>query len=226
MRKSKELLVRIWGMSTNGRPFIQNTKTIEISATEALIARVEAPLTAGDVIGVQYLSGKARCTVTSLEDRGAVEKFRVCVKLLEGQECPWADELPDEMAAEAPTGQQRRRHARHKIFFNMDLCDERVNTRVKVPATDISATGCYVETMLPLSVGTILRIEFWMDSDKIQTSGMVRTMDPGVGMGIEFSALSTELQIKFQHYLDGLDVDASRVRRSVPVEEATVLPAP
>jgi hypothetical protein len=225
MRKSKELLVRIWGMSTNGRPFIQNTKTIEISATEGLIARVEAPLTVGDVIGVQYLSGKARCRVTSLEDLGVVEKFKVGVKLLEGQKCPWAEELPDEMAPEAPT-RQRRSHSRHKIFFNMDLCDERVNTRVKVPATDISANGCYVETMLPLSVGTILRIEFWLDTDKIQTSGVVRTMDPGVGMGIEFSGLSTELQIKFQQYLDGLDVDASRIRRSVPVEEATVLPAP
>jgi hypothetical protein len=86
----------------------------------------------------------------------------------------------------------------------MEMADERVNTPIRVRATDISANGCYVETMLPLSTGTILRVEFWVDGEKISTSGIVRTKDPGVGMGIEFTGLTPSAQKRFQIFLDGL----------------------
>ena len=56
-------------------------------------------------------------------------------------------------------------------------------------ATDIGGRGCYVETLLPLPLGTKVKITFWMDSEKIQTSGVVRASDGGVGMGIEFTQL-------------------------------------
>jgi hypothetical protein len=72
-------------------------------------------------------------------------------------------------------------------------------------ATDIGGRGCYVETLLPLPLGTKVKISFWMDSEKIQTSGVVRASDGGVGMGIEFTQLDNHVQDRLQKHLDKLD---------------------
>ncbi len=63
--------------------------------------------------------------------------------------------------------------------------------------------------MLPLATGTILRLELWIESEKISTTGMVRTKDPGVGMGIEFTGLTPSAQQRFQTFLDGLGETSS-----------------
>jgi len=72
-------------------------------------------------------------------------------------------------------------------------------------ATDIGGRGCYVETLVPLSVSTEVIITFWIDSDKIVTKGRVKTSDPAVGMGIEFIALEEQIQKRLQEYLDKMD---------------------
>ena len=69
-------------------------------------------------------------------------------------------------------------------------------------ASDISGRGCYVESQAPLSLGTPLTIIFWIDSDKIITPAVVRTCDPGVGMGIEFIGLSPQDQGRVQQAVE------------------------
>jgi hypothetical protein len=72
-------------------------------------------------------------------------------------------------------------------------------------ATDIGGRGCYVETLLPLPMGTRVKITFWMDDEKIQTSGVVRASDGGVGMGIEFTQLDDHVQERLQKHVEKLD---------------------
>jgi hypothetical protein len=76
---------------------------------------------------------------------------------------------------------------------------------MRVNATDISGNGCYVETVMPLPISTVLRLEFWIDQERISASATVRTRDPGVGMGIEFSGLPEDSKKRFQAYLDKQD---------------------
>ena len=208
--KKQDLQVRVWGMSQDGRAFFQQARAISISMAGAILNRIDCPLTPGEVIGVQFGSKKARCRIVSVHAENPVEKTVAEVQLLDGQECPWVEELTAEQVAADPNpGKSRRRFSRHKIFFNMEMADERVNTPIRVRATDISANGCYVETMLPLATGTILRVDFWVDAEKISTSGIVRTKDPGVGMGIEFTGLPPAIQKRFQAFLDGLGETSS-----------------
>jgi hypothetical protein len=200
-----DLQVRIWGMNQEGRAFFQQARAISITTSGAILSKIECLLTPGEVIGVQFGSKKARCRIVSVQSGDATEKTRAELQLLDGQECPWVEQLTAEQVAADPNpGKSRRRFSRHKIFFNMEMCDERVNTPMRVRATDISANGCYVETMLPLATGTILRVDFWVDSEKMSTSGIVRTKDPGVGMGIEFTGLTPASQKRFQGFLDAL----------------------
>ncbi len=76
---------------------------------------------------------------------------------------------------------------------------------MRVNATDISGNGCYVETVMPLALGTAIRVDLWMDQERLSPSAVVRTRDPGVGMGIEFTGLPEEAKKRFQAHLDKVD---------------------
>jgi hypothetical protein len=86
----------------------------------------------------------------------------------------------------------RRRWHRHKISLPLELRDERVNAPLRINATDVSGNGCYVESMQPLPLGTVLRVDFWLDAEHIKITAVVRTCDPGVGNGIEFTGMPAD----------------------------------
>src|ERR1019366_9464185 len=190
-RLSVDLPVRIWGMSAEGRPFSQSAHAYNISSEGALISGVESELKVGDAIGVQCAERKARCTVVWVMNTGPVKKNQVGVKLVAEKE--------------AIAASNRRRWHRHTISLPLELRDERVNAPLRINATDVSGNGCYVETMLPFPLGTMLRVDFWLDSEHIKISAVVRTSDPGVGNGIEFTGMPPETKTRMQAYLDAID---------------------
>jgi PilZ domain len=207
-RATLDLKVKVWGMGANGQPFFQNAMAQNISATGACIYGIEPELKVGDVIGVQYEGKKARCKVMWVVDAGALKKTQAGVQLVLEQECPWAAALPSGMKPEERTAARqdnRRKFARHKISYPVELRDERVNTPLRVNATDISGNGCYVETVMPLAIGTSLRVDLWIEQERLNPSAIVRTRDPGVGMGIEFTGLTDEQKKRFQAHLEKLD---------------------
>lgn len=194
-------------MGANNQPFHQNAMAQNVSATGACIAGLGQELKVGDVIGVQYETKKARCKVIWVMEAGGLKKIQIGVQLVADQECPWLSALPEDIRSNMPksTPDNRRRFQRHKISFPLEFRDERVNTPMRVNATDISGNGCYVETVMPLALATVLRVDFWIDQERISTSATVRTRDPGVGMGIEFTGLIEETKRRFQAYLDKED---------------------
>jgi len=207
-RATLDLRVRVWGMGANDRPFSQNAVAQNISVTGACIYGLEQELKVGDVIGVQYEGRKARCKVIWVVDAGGLKKIQVGVQLVVDQECPWTTMLPAESLTNAPPPRapdNRRKFLRHKISYPLELRDERVNTPMRVNATDISGNGCYIETVMPLPVSTSLRVEFWIDQEHSSSSAVVRTRDPGVGMGIEFTGLTEDAKKRLQAHLDKLD---------------------
>jgi hypothetical protein len=213
-RLTVDLPVRIWGMSADGRPFSQRARAHNISSEGALISGVDNELKVGDVVGVQCDEKKTRCTVIWVMNTGPVKKNQVGVKLVAEQECPWKDYLPLDGAtlsfgssntSSKNSSSNRRRWHRHKISLPLELRDERVNAPNRINATDVSGNGCYVESMLPLPLGTVLRVDFWLDSEHIKITAVVRTCDPGVGNGIEFTGMPAETKERLQAYLEAID---------------------
>ena len=76
---------------------------------------------------------------------------------------------------------------------------------MRVSATDISARGCYIETISPYPVGTSLMVDLSFASGTITTRSFVRACYPGVGMGIEFVGLTLEQEQSFQQFLRAID---------------------
>lgn len=211
-RVEVNLTVRIWGMGADGRPFIQTVHAQNISEHGAKLTDIEQPLKVGNIIGVQFADKKARCKVIWVIEAGHLQKIQAGVQVLHGHPSPWQEEAahgdkqrPEAGAAASPEDSQaknKRRFERHKVAFPIEIKTAQGNTRMRTPATDIGGRGCYVETRLPLPLGTQLSITFWLDSDKIVTPAVVRTSDGGVGMGIEFTGLDEKTQIRLQEKLD------------------------
>jgi len=206
-RSSLDLTLRVWGMGADNQPFFQNATAQNVSATGACIYGIERELKVGDVIGVQYQGKKARCKVIWVVDAGGLKKTQVGVQLVADQECPWTSQLTPEAQSNVPVPRHdnRRKFVRHKISFPLELRDERVNTPMRMNATDISGNGCYVETVMPLAATTTLKVDFWIDQEHISSTAVVRTRDPGVGMGIEFTGMTEDSKKRFQAHLDKLD---------------------
>ncbi|SRR6266567_5776231 len=211
-----DLDMRAWGMGADGRAFSQHARAQNISAEGALLCGIEHDLKIGDTIGVQAGEKKARCKVVWVTKTRSVQKIQVGLQLLSKLECPWIAWLP-KTDPDAPTAAPgRRRWDRHKITILVALYDERTSVPIRVTATDISGSGCYVETLSPFPIGTGLGAELWIGPEKVMTRAWVRTSDPRVGMGIEFVGLKTEDQRRFQAYLQAKDPFGCSIEHQSP----------
>jgi hypothetical protein len=208
LRVSADIPVRVWGMDVDGKPFFQSATAGSLSSEGAQLAHISHSLKIGDVIGIQYGDKKARFEVIWVKPALVPERNNVGVMILPKQTVPWeevtAGNKPE--LVKAPRGAEKRRFTRHKVQFPImiSFVDER-RTHMQCSSTDIGGRGCYVETMVPLHINSEVIITFWIDSEKIKTTGVVRASDPGVGMGIEFTALEEQIQKRLQAYLDKID---------------------
>ena len=211
MRVLVDLELRVWGMSADGHAFSQPARACNVSAGGALLCNLERDVKIGDTIGVQSGGKKARCKVIWSSNTRSPEKIRVGVQLVNEQDCPWTALLPQTAAITATKNQ--RRWDRHKIPVLITLRTEWSNIPIRLTATDISASGCYVETISPFPIGTAFSTDLAFGTEKLTTRTVVRACYPQVGMGIEFVGLKTEEQQRFQTYLRAMDPYACSIEQ-------------
>jgi hypothetical protein len=214
-RLDVELPVRVFGMGANGRPFLHNAQARNISHRGAKLFGLETALKPGDIIGVQLGETKARCKVIWVVDPGEAQKISVGVNLIEGQPCPWEKEMEQTRQVSepairtAPADEDKREFPRRRVPFPIEIRDQDgVGSHMNTKSADISARGCYVETMLPLPVGKVLSITFWLGSDRVITPGVIRSSDGGVGMGIEFTGLDDKTRDRLQQQIETMAAES------------------
>ena len=153
-----ELPIRVFGMGTDGRPFLNHAQARNISHHGAKLSGLETQLKPGDVIAVQVGDHRARCKVIWVVDAGQAHKIEVGVNLIEGQPCPWEKEMQQsEQVTEpapriTPSGENKRKFPRHRVPFPLEMRDpDGVGSHMRTKSADISGRGCYVETISVLS---------------------------------------------------------------------------
>ena len=55
---------------------------------------------------------------------------------------------------------------------------------------------------------TVWWISFWIESERVDTTAIVRACDGGVGMGIDFTGMDMQSQERLQRYLEKLDTES------------------
>ncbi len=89
------LPVRIWGSTSEDKPFSEHVCTVDISARGARLRGVRARLAEGDFIGLQYRSRQARFQIVWVAATGTSGTSDVGIECLEPVKNIWQTNLPE-----------------------------------------------------------------------------------------------------------------------------------
>lgn len=100
--------------------------------------------------------------------------------------------------------QERRKHERVRTKIPCELIVRGNRSALRIHTSDLSAGGCYVETMFTLPVGTPLELRLWVDNVRIDTHAVVATCDPQVGNGLRFVIITSKDRARIQAFVHNL----------------------
>jgi hypothetical protein len=97
--------------------------------------------------------------------------------------------------------QERRRAPRFPFIASAEVLEESVGTRLAARISDISATGCYVDTINPLVNGTAVRLKILTESHVFEAPATVVYAVAHLGMGLQFGEVLQNSQDVLQNWL-------------------------
>ena len=99
---------------------------------------------------------------------------------------------------------ERREHQRLKIKVPIEIYTENNTSPIRGATSDLSLTGCYIETIFPFPIGTPLEIKLQLE-ETLLVVGTVVTSDPQVGNGIHFNRMLPEDIEELRAFLDAAE---------------------
>jgi PilZ domain len=88
--------------------------------------------------------------------------------------------MPDQPA-------DRRGSPRYSVMMDAEATDLLTRSTVKLRCSDLSMSGCYLDTLNPLDFGTSLWIRLIHGQHIFESQGRVAYMVPRLGMGVAFA---------------------------------------
>ena len=95
---------------------------------------------------------------------------------------------------------ERRRYPRIKAKVPIEL-NLPGAPPMRTTTDEISVSGCYIETMFTMDVGTNLNVSLSINGETIQASGLVVTKFPQVGNGIDFTQMQADHIHKLSEFI-------------------------
>lgn len=182
-----QLRVRIFVLSQDsysGSGF-QYAIARNLGSRGALLDEVKYPLHPGDLLRIGYKKHRAKARVLWVCEVGDIQPFQIGIELLPDEPCPWTRELRALGSNKCYDGRDRRRHERVPIDLQVDI-----NGRDGMNhSIDISAGGLYLATNANIVAGTAITLGIWLRKKRFVVNAIVRTVDPGIGVGVEFVGL-------------------------------------
>jgi len=99
---------------------------------------------------------------------------------------------------------ERRRYPRYTVQVQIELRQEGNDVPMRLETTDLSRNGCYVQLLIPLSVGTRVQATLWLDGYPVVIRGRVVTRHPQFGNGIMFLEFEGDADQQLSRYLEAI----------------------
>jgi PilZ domain len=80
----------------------------------------------------------------------------------------------------------RRKSPRFVLILAATPKEHGTDVKLAARTSDVSRTGCYVDTLTPIPKGKLVHLVLSADNEAFETTGKVIYMSPGLGMGIQF----------------------------------------
>jgi hypothetical protein len=120
----------------------------------------------------------------------------------------------------------RRAAPRQHFVAEAMIVEVRSGVKLSARSCDLVVHGCYVDTIRPFPVGTLVRIRLKKDETTVEVNGNVVYELPGLGMGIAFHDLTPESHAavdKWLSHLPGHQDSLESLMPPIDPEPATVI---
>lgn len=239
-RLERNFEVKVWGMDRHGKPFMQHAHTLDITRSGARLIGIEC-VNVGEIIGIQNGAQKSRFKVVWIGRENTPKAGQIGVHCMEQDKSIFLTQPqdtpgePDFFHTLDPAFQSvksarpvrkdmaavRRKHPRFPCTGGMELRQQENGPPAWGNISDISLTGCYVETVSTLPVGSMLLFHLRTHNLEVKGRAVVKASHHTVGMGIAFLHLSQEDQQNLE-FLIGMLAGIQEMR---PEEKRTFVPA-
>jgi hypothetical protein len=145
------------------------------------------------------------------EERGEVvrvDHFKdgragVAVRLLKSTESKTVYKVHPSRAEETKKSPitEHRSAARLPFLTEAEVMEPPAGTWLKTRLSDLSLSGCYVDTLHPLPVGARIRLRVVRNKIILEALATVIYSQPRLGMGVSFTQLSPEQQSVLENWL-------------------------
>ena len=105
---------------------------------------------------------------------------------------------------------ERRQHARYSFTESMEAFEPVSQTRIQGRTADLSAGGCYVDSMNPFPAQTRLNVRITRGTRSIESQATVVYSVAGMGMGLRFEAIAPQHQTILKNWLAALSGESTR----------------
>jgi hypothetical protein len=183
------LAVRLWGMDARGRPFMELSRTKNVSRSGVLLDGVPAKLAVGDIIGLRCNEKKYQFRVVWTGKEGTAEAGSVGLQTLEAGKWIWEGlRLPTDDADiyARPPQLERRKLRRVKCLVSAEVIGKGPAQKVLAFVINLSEVGCYIGMAYPFPLEARVSIALWIDEQqKIWVDGIVVSSHLQKGNGRE-----------------------------------------
>lgn len=218
--------VKVWGMDLYGKPFVQHAQTVNASSGGARLIGIDC-VREGEVISLQHGAQQSRCRVVWVGHDPAKAR-QIGVQSLDISNSLFGTSLraigkmpapPSTFAGRIKAAIQpritrsimqeapgtRRSQQRFHCTGGVELRRNEGAPSVFANLTDISLTGCYVESASSLPVGTELLYMIRVRDTVLRGRAQVKTSHHAVGVGLVFTNMSKEDQQKLEFLVGALE---------------------
>lgn len=101
----------------------------------------------------------------------------------------------------------RRVFPRYPLVLAAEVIERDTGTRLTSRTSDISRSGCYIDTVNPMPAGTPVRVLLTHEDETVELSAQIVYVSPGLGMGIRFE---NPIPLKYLAVLDRWLEDVAR----------------
>ena len=234
--------VKVWGMDVYGKPFVQHARTVNASSVGARLIGIDC-VREGEVISLQHENQKARCKVVWV-GRDAAKSRQIGIQVVEPDKKLFGAKLKSPaiqtmrsassftgFAGAAPAVRQARRpmpeptgtrraQQRFHCTGGIEMRRNEGAPPVFGNLSDLSLTGCYVETVSTLPVGSEILFVLRVRDNVVRGRAQVKTSNHAVGLGLVFTQLGKEDQGKLEYILSllsgSLDLNTEDPRKLAP----------
>lgn len=102
---------------------------------------------------------------------------------------------------------ERRNAPRYPLVLAAEVVELPRGARLSARTSDISRTGCYIDTLNPVPHGSQVRVRITHEDETFEATGRIVYVSYGLGMGVAFTEVTPEQQQRLDRWLEAAHRD-------------------